>query len=81
MCKFCNVDNHGGSMETIESQTINIRIGSRVVEEQRLSLKIGNIDDERHWRLYTNYVSLNLDDELAIVDVPISYCPFCGRKL
>ena len=76
MCEICNIEN--GGMEFLVGKDANITFGSKTLVEADLAVYI-NKDKDGYYRLETGYYAE--DYEMATIEIPIDFCPFCGRKL
>ena len=85
MCKFCKTE--PGDIATIrECQTVR-KVGRTVVGTDNLSVGWWRSDNDEAPATYitAEYYMTNKHPstyvDLAHVEIPIKFCPFCGRKL
>lgn len=79
MCKFCKPDEFGDGIEiTKQIKSKEVRIGS-VFNAMTLEAWILDVDE------HEPKLQLSLNDQegndLVYMDIPLRYCPKCGRKL
>ena len=76
MCEFCKAER--GECKYLESKDVDIKIGKATLGGSEIGIFIGNREDGT-WNIET---SLCVGDTFVTeIDIPIKYCPFCGRKL
>ena len=78
MCKYCEFDELE-NCNKVASDVIEVTIGSRKLEDHILNVFMIKNGDGRI-DLYSGY-SIDGDNDVAKVRVPIMFCPFCGRTL
>lgn len=79
MCKFCKPDKFGDGIEiTKQIKSKEVRIGSVF---NAMTLEAWILDGDEH----EPKLQLSLNDQegndLVYMDIPLRYCPKCGRKL
>jgi len=80
MCNICNFN--GDELDSVAHlmhNTIDVKIGNKVLEEHLLCLVI--IRDENGCCYLTTEYYVDGGDPVSSIRVPIEYCPFCGEKL
>ena len=79
MCKFCKPDEFGDGIEiTKRIKSKEVRIGS-VFDAMMLEAWI--LDGDKHKPKLRLSLTYQECDDLAYMDIPLRYCPKCGRKL
>ena len=81
MCKFCNLDEFGyGDEITRKFMAKPIDVGDF---EDVFQLEAWMMSDEpgKDVKLQLCLTVTGTGDDLATLDIPINYCPMCGRKL
>lgn len=78
MCNFCNVE--AGMAELLMEDYVEIKIGRNTqLTPHMLGVYITK-DDDGYCNLESSYFGFD-DNPMAMVKLPIDYCPFCGREL
>lgn len=81
MCEFCKVETIGGKSDmTNDIGGVFIGIGDSP-DVLGLRLYITERDKDREPILQADLYALAGIGSIARVDIPIKYCPRCGRKL
>lgn len=78
MCKYCDIDKYGECFNFIDELERYITLNGikvAVVETYILNTSEGN------WYLETDMGTFSDAESSSVKKTPISYCPFCGRKL
>lgn len=87
MCKYCNscfVDpkSDDRAPTLIGEDTVKTDKGYLL---KRISVHLGYTWNLKNTNKYISRIEVNLHDangeDLAHVDIPVKYCPFCGEKL
>lgn len=80
MCKFCTIE--PGDTEVIQEQVIELVRDGKVCGKEVLCLGyyVSDADAQEHY-LYSYYSVDGQAHDRANFEIPIQYCPFCGRKL
>lgn len=81
MCKFCKSDEFGDGVEITKMiKPKEVRIG---LIFNAMSLEAWVLDGDEHKHKPKLRLSLTSPegDDLVYMDMPIKYCPRCGRKL
>lgn len=81
MCNFCEPDKFGGGKE-ITKQIAFEPIGMGQYENVlRLEAWIMSNEKGENPKLQISLCTSYGEDEIQTVDIPIKYCPNCGREL
>ena len=78
MCKFCDVDL--GERKEVSNVAVELKAGERVVEVHDLNVHVLNWDGDNYY-ICAGYGSRTAADDRVAVEIPINFCPICGRKL
>lgn len=76
MCEICKIKN--GYCDLLVTKDADMKIGNTKIGELNLEVFIDSKDDGI-WTLEPTVFFG--DDVIADVELPIKFCPFCGRKL
>ena len=77
MCQICDVER--GNCELLMYYHAEVKVGPRKLDDQLLSVSIQR-DEIGNYSLVSSYFIDN-DDAVAMVDMPIEFCPFCGKEV
>ena len=87
MCEFCKINKPGKDYvkgDLLDESTFDLGIFPNL----RVQTKITGKTDERKIMIYMHLHQEDDDDfdesedyPIGIIDIPIKYCPRCGRKL
>lgn len=81
MCKFCKPDEFGDGIEITKwIKSKEVRIGS-VFNAMMLEALILDGDEHKYKPKLRLSLTCQEGDDLAYMDIPLRYCPKCGRKL
>lgn len=79
MCKFCKPYEFGDGIEiTKQIKSKEVRIGSVF---NAMTLEAWILDVDEHEPKLQLSLNDQEGDDLAYMDIPLRYCPKCGRKL
>lgn len=80
MCKFCEIEL--GYTATIEEHEYKTMLGDKVRDEDRYSVGLlADDNDEPNYYIVAAHYSMSTGRDYDVMEIPIQYCPFCGRKL
>lgn len=79
MCKFCSME--PGDVEYIEKLDMKVTVGDKVIRREMFTVGyyINDNDVPEHYLAANNY--MHDGTTIASIEIPINYCPFCGRKV
>ena len=81
MCEFCKLDEYGDGKEiTRKIMTEPIGVGN-LEDILRLEAWILSGDTGDDEKIQLSLTISDTGDDLAYLNIPINYCPKCGRKL
>lgn len=78
MCRFCDVNQ--GETNVVSNVDVKLESGNRVVEVHELIISVLNWDGYNHY-LCAGYGPRGAENERVAVEIPINFCPMCGRTL
>lgn len=79
MCKFCKPDEFGDGIEiTKPIKSKEVRIGSVF---NAMTLEAWILDGDEHKPKLRLSLNGQEGNDLVHMDIPLRYCPKCGRKL
>ena len=77
MCEFCNIEH--GKEETLMESDLELTLGKNHLTDLAADVDISS-DDTGSLSIWFR-VAGNNGQPFVEMDMPIDYCPFCGRKL
>ena len=77
MCQICDIER--GNSDLLMCYHAGVKIGSRELDDQLLSISIKHDENEKYSLVSSYFIDNN--DAVAEVDMPIQFCPFCGKAL
>ena len=77
MCQICDIER--GNCELLMCNHAEVKIGPRKLEDQALNVYIDR-DENGYYNLVSSYFVDN-NDPVAMVNMPIQFCPFCGKEV
>jgi uncharacterized protein (UPF0212 family) len=79
MCKFCTTEPL--DCTDIAIHEIKLMVGDRICGEETLELSYHVFDNDTPEHHLVAKYTINNSFDKGCIEVPIKYCPFCGRKV